>query len=81
MKMPTYLLWSPEMCKLSNKLDQTVIITDKNGHEHIIMTDVVNVHLNKEVIKGQIVIYNHKTDKYNTHRVIFSFISYLWRVL
>lgn len=69
------------MCKLSNKINQTIVVTDKTGHEHIIISDVVNVHLNKEVIKGQIVIYDHKTGKYNTYRVVFSFISYLWRVL
>jgi len=69
------------MCKLSNKINQTIVVTDKTGHEHIIISDVVNVHLNKEVIKGQITIYDHKTDKNNTYRVIFSFISYLWRVI
>lgn len=69
------------MCKLSNKINQTIVVTDKTGHEHIIISDVVNVHLNKEIIKGQIVIYDHKHDKYNTYRVIFSFISYIWRVL
>ena len=76
-----YLPWTPAMCKLSNKINQTIVLTDKNGQEHIITSDVVNVYLKKEVIKGQIVIYDHKHDRYNTYCVIFSFVSYLWRMV
>lgn len=63
------------MCKLSNKIEQSIIA--KNGNIQI--HDIKDCHLLKDgLIRGVITRYDAKNSRYHRSFVVFSFTSYLW---
>jgi hypothetical protein len=66
------------MCKLSNKIGQSIVT--KNGSIQI--HDIKDCHLLKDgVIRGVITRYDIMNRRYHRSFVVFSFTSYLWTEL